>query len=88
MRHYPDVFEGIGKFLGPPYTINLDPSVQPKQTPCRPVPTHLKETFKQEIYNKMLQAGVLKPVTEATLWIKSFVLVELKDKSRNHKLRI
>ena len=83
MKHYPDVFEGIGKFPGPPYTIHLDPSVQPKQTPCRPVPIHLKETFKQEI-DKMLQAGVLKPVTEVTPWINSFVLVESKDKSRNH----
>ena len=87
MKHYPDVFEGIGKFPGPPYTIHLEPSVQPKQTPCRPVPIHLKETFKQEI-DRMLQAGVLRPVTEATPWINSFVLVESKDKSRNHKLRI
>ena len=87
MRHYPHVFEGIGKFPGSPYTIPLDPSIQPKQTPCRPVPKHLKETFKKEI-DKMLQAGVLKPVTEATPWINSFMLVESKDKSRNHKLRI
>ena len=87
MKHYPDVFEGIGKFPGPPYTIHLDPSVQPKQIPCRPVPIHLKETFKQEI-DKMLQAGVLKLVMEATPWINSFVLVESKDKAGNHKLRI
>ena len=65
MKQYPYVFEGIGKFVGPPYIIHLDPSVQPKQTPCRPVPIHLKETFKQEI-DKMLEASVLKPVTEAT----------------------
>ena len=87
MKHYPDVFKGIGKFLGPPYTVHLDPSVQPKQTPCRPVPIHLKETFKKEI-DKMLQADVLKPITKATPWINSFVLVESSDKSRNHKLRI
>ena len=78
---------GLAKFLGPPYTIHLDPSIQPKQTPCRPVPIHLKETFRKEI-DKMLQAGVLKPVTEATPWINSFMLVESKDKSGNHKLRI
>ena len=69
------------------YTIHLDPSIQPKQTPCRPVPIHLKETFKQEI-DKMLQAGVLKPVREATPWINSFVLVESKDRAGNHKLGI
>ena len=38
--------------------------------------------------NKMLQAGVLKPVHEATSWINSFVLVESKDKLGNLKLCI
>ena len=51
------------------------------------MPIHLKESFKKEI-DKMLQAGVLKPVTEATPWINSFVLVESKDKSGNLKLHI
>ena len=87
MKQYPDVFDGIGKFLSPPYTIHLNPSIQLKQTPCLPVPIHLKEAFMKEI-DKMLQAGVLKPVTEATSWINSFVLIESKDKSRNLKLRI
>ena len=87
IRQYPDVFDGIVKFPGPPYTIHLDLSIQPKQTPFRPVPIHLKEAFKKEI-DKVLQAGVLKPVTEATPWINSFILVESRDKSGNHKLRI
>ena len=51
------------------------------------MPIHLKESFKKEI-DKLLQAGVLKPVTEATPWINSFVLVESKDKSGNLKLHI
>ena len=87
MAQYPDGFEGIGKFLGPPYTIHLDPSIPPKQTPCQPVPIHLKESFKKEI-DKMLQVGVLKPVTEATPWINSIVLVKSKDKEGNLKLCI
>ena len=74
MAQYPDVFEGIGKFPGSPYTIHLDLSVPPKQTPCWPVPIHLEESFKKET-DKMLQAGILKPVTEVTPWINSFVLV-------------
>ena len=36
----------------------------------------------------MLQVGVLKPVNQVTPWIKSFVLVEGKDKLGNLKLRI
>ena len=82
MIQYPDTFQGIGRFPGPPYKINLDPSIQPKQTPCHPIPIHLKESFKKEI-DKMLKVCVLKPVTEATPWVNSFVLVESKDKSGN-----
>ena len=84
---YPDVLEGIGSFPGPPYHIQIDPSVTPEQTPCHPIPVHIKEVFKQEV-DKMLQAGVLKPVHEATPWINSFVLVESKDKLGNLKLCI
>ena len=42
MHEYPNVFEGIGKFPGPPYHIHVDPGWTPKQTPCRPIPIHLK----------------------------------------------
>ena len=87
MARFADVFEGIGKFLAKPYEIQLDPNVPHKQTPCRPVPIHLKEAFKTEI-NKMLKAGVLKPIQEATLWINSFVLIEGTDKQGKPKLRI
>ena len=87
LTHYPDVFEGFGKFPGPPYSIQLDPSISPKQTPCHPVPVHLKESFKQEI-DRMLKAGLLKPVHEATPWTNSFVLVEGKDKLQGLKLCI
>ena len=84
---YPEVFDGIGCFPGPPYHIHVDPSITPKQTHCQPVPVHLKEPFKQEI-DKMLQAGILKPVHPAKPWINSFVLVKGKDKLGKLKLRI
>ena len=87
MARFPDICEGIGKFLGKPYEIQLDPNVPPKQTACRPVPIHLKEAFKTEI-NKMLKAGVLKPIHEATPWINSFVLIKGTDKQDKPKLRI
>ena len=87
MARFPDIFEGIGKFPGEPYKIQLNPKFPPKQTPCRPVPIHLKEAFKAEI-DKMLQAGVLTPVQEATPWINSFVLVKGNDQHGKPKLRI
>ena len=84
---YSDVFDGIECFPGPPYHIQVDPSITLKQTHCQPVPVHLKESFQQDI-DKKLQAGVLKPVHQATPWINSFVLVEGKDKLQKLKLRI
>ena len=87
MARFPDVFEGIGKFQGKPYKIQLDPNVPPKQTPCRPVPIHLKEAFKTEI-DKMLKAEILKPVQEASPWMNSFVLIEGTNKQGKPKLRI
>ena len=68
MAQFSDVFEGIGKFPGEPYKICLDPQIPPKETPCRPIPVHLKHAFTAEI-DKMLEEGVLKPVQEATPWI-------------------
>ena len=65
LQEYRDVFERIVNFPGPSYHIQIDPSITSKQTPCHPIPVHLKEAFKQEI-DQMLQAGVLKPVHEAT----------------------
>ena len=82
-----DVFEGIGKLPDKPYEIHLDPKVPPKQTPCRPVPIYLKDAFKQEI-DRMLKAGILKLVQEATPWINSFMLVKGTDKQGKPKLHI
>ena len=83
----PDVFEAIGRFPGPPYHIQVNPNVTPKQTPCRLVPFHLKEVFEKEV-DKMLKAGIIKPVLEVTPWINGFMLVEGKDKLGNLKLCI
>ena len=54
LQSYPDVFEGIQCFPGPPYHIQIDQSVSPKYTPCRPILVDLKEAFQQEI-DKMLK---------------------------------
>ena len=45
---YPEVFDGIGCFAGPPYHKQVDPRINPKLAPCQPKPVHLKESFKQE----------------------------------------
>ena len=87
LSNYSDIFEGIGRFPGPLYHIQVDPNITLKQTPCQLVPVHLKEAFKKEI-DKMLQAGIINPVKEAIPWINSFILVKGKDKLCNPKLHI
>ena len=46
---YGDIFEGLGKFPGEPYHINLDPAIPPKRVPCRPVPIHQQEELKWQL---------------------------------------
>ena len=87
LQSYPDVFEGVRYFPGSPYHIQIDQSINLKQTPYSPIPVHLKEAFQQEI-GKMLKVEVLKPVHEATPWVNSFVLGKEKGKVGNMKLRI
>ena len=83
MHEYPDIFDEIGKFPGPPYHIQVDPTVTPKQTLADLYQFILKKLFK-----KILQSGIKIPLTEAMPWINRFVLVESKDKQGQLKLRI
>ena len=53
-EQYPELLKGIGWFPGEPYHIHTNPSITPKQTPCRPIPVHLKQTFQQEIEKCLL----------------------------------
>ena len=87
LSKYPDMLKGIYRFPSLPYHIQGNMNITLKQTLCRLVQIHLKEALKKEI-DKMLQASVIRPVTEATPWINSFILVEGKDKSGNLKLHI
>ena len=48
-EQYLELFKGIDRFPGEPYHIHLNPSITPRQTPCKPIPVHLKQTFRQEI---------------------------------------
>ena len=37
LKEYPDVFEGIGRFPGPPYHIHVDPGVAPHADPYQSI---------------------------------------------------
>ena len=79
LQVYPEAFDGIGCFPGPPYHIQVDPHITPKQTPCRPVPVHLKRTIQarnwQDVPNWYPDA-----CTPSHTLDNSSVLVEGKDK--------
>ena len=83
---YPDLIDEttIDTFPGDKYHINVDTMIPPKRTAPRPVPIHQQAQFKAEL-NKMLKLGVIKPVTEATPWISSFVIVESKKDTPKQK---
>ena len=59
------------------YTIKLNPNAKPVQEPPRPVPVHLKETYKTDL-DDLEQQGVIKKVTEYSDWVNSIVLVKRK----------
>ena len=59
LSNYPDVFDGSSRFPGLPCHIQVNPNITLKQTPCRPIPIHLNEAFKNNI-DKMFKAGIIK----------------------------
>ena len=79
-------FKGLASSQGQIITYRLIQvhTTQTNTLQTNPYPSESMQ-FQQEI-NKMLQAGVLVLVHEATPWINSFVLVESKDKLGNLKL--
>ena len=86
IKYFPEIL-GLGKFPGEPYHINMDPSVPPKHLPARPVPVHQQAALKQQL-DDMIQAGVIVPVTEATPWINSYVIIKSEGKKGKQRLHI
>ena len=66
---YPDRFDGSGKFEGE-YHIITDPDVLPVVHASWKYPIHIKDDIKKEL-DKMVDLGVVRPVTEPTDWVSS-----------------
>ena len=60
------------------YTIQLKPNAKPVQQPPRPVPVHLKNSYKSELDN-LEQQGVIRKVTQYTAWVNGIVLIKRKN---------
>ena len=75
LETYANVFTRIGKFPGLPYKFQLKPNAKPTRHAPRKVPTHLQDTFHEEIRN--LEAlGILEETKDVTEWDNSFVIME------------
>ena len=79
--------KGLAAFQVPHIIYNLIQVLCPSKLTVTQFLSTLNKCLNKKV-DKMLQAGVLKPVHEAIPWIHSFVLVECEDKSGNFKLHI
>ena len=64
-------------------TLRIDETVPPKILPCRKVPLAIRDDVKKEL-DRLVEKGVLVPVTEPTEWVSQMAVVHKRD----GKLRI
>ncbi len=76
---YKDIFgPDLGK-LPVEYRMKLDPEIKPVIRPPRRIPVSMQDKVKAEL-ERMVKMGVIKPVSEPTSWVSSFVAVKKKGK--------
>ena len=71
---YPDVFQGLGR-LKDSYSTEIDESIRPVVHAPRRVPVPVREKVGKKL-DELDSDGVLTPVTEATDWVSSTVIVQ------------
>ena len=83
LGRYKDVFmDKVGCVPGE-VSIALDPGVQPKVCPPRPIPVALRQQVKEEL-DRLETANIITKVTEPTSWVNPLVCV----KKSNGKVRL
>ena len=68
------MFQGLGR-LKDSYSIEIDESVRPVVHAPRRVPVPVREKVRKKL-DELESDGVLTPVTEATDWVSSMVIVQ------------
>ena len=74
LTEYGDVFKGLGRSKDT-YTIQIDESVKPAVYAPRRVPVPLREQLREKL-DELVNDAVIAPVTEATDWASSMVVVQ------------
>lgn len=82
LAEYADVFKGVGR-LKDTYTIQIDESVRPVVHAPRRVPVPLREQLREKL-DELVADAIIAPVTEATDWVSSMVVVQ----KPNGKIRL
>lgn len=78
---FPKVFNGLGKFVGSPFKIELLENYKPYSISCpRRIPLHLKEKVKLEL-DRMINEGVITKIDQPTEWCSPIVVVPKKNGS-------
>ena len=78
LDEYEDIFHGIGKLKDVKVKLHIDESVKPVAQKHRRVPFHLRSKVDDEL-DRLLKAGVIEPVSEATDWVSPVVIVPKRD---------
>ena len=75
LNQYHNVFEGIGKFPGSEYRIELKPNACPVIHPPRRVPQALQQRLKETL-DRLESSEIITKVNKPTDWVQSLVIVE------------
>ena len=61
-------------------TLRVDETVPPKVLPCRKIPLAIQDDVKREL-DRLVEKGVLAPVTEPTEWVSQMAVAHKRDGS-------
>ena len=86
-KEYGDCFDKIGRFPGEKYHIQLVEDAVPVIHAPRTVAVHILPLYKAEL-DKMIEQGVIVPVTEPTEWVNSIVCHVTDKPDGSKKVRL
>ncbi|RXN08544.1 putative protein K02A2.6-like protein [Labeo rohita] len=78
-EQYPVLFRGVGKLNTKQIGLYIDETVTPIAQPIRRIPFHLREAVEWKI-QQLLELDIIEPVTTATPWVNTVVIVPKTDK--------
>ena len=91
---FKEVFQGIGKYKGPPVEIQVKEVVRPVVQPPRRIPLHYQEPLREHI-QELLEAGVIKGRLQHEVegtWVSNLVITGKKwvteEKKRGDRVQI